>query len=61
MAVESVKQIFPKDACCVVILPDRGERYMDSIYSDSWVKTHFGDVTHFWRDSREAQACTMMK
>nr|AUN37126.1 cysteine synthase [uncultured bacterium] len=60
MAIESVKQDIPKDATCVVILPDRGERYLDSIYSDSWVKEHFGDVSHLWKDPQEAQACITM-
>ncbi|WP_409346987.1 2,3-diaminopropionate biosynthesis protein SbnA [Paenibacillus sp. MBLB4367] len=29
----------------VLLLPDRGERYLDTIYSDDWVKSQFGDVT----------------
>ena len=39
--------------------PDRGERYLDTIYSESWVADHFGDVTHLWNDvhaSRRAEA-----
>ena len=31
----------PHDATCAVILCDRGERYLDTVYSDSWVKEHF--------------------
>ena len=31
-------------ATCVVILPDRGERYLDTIYSNEWVEEHFGNV-----------------
>ena len=27
---------------CVAILPDRGERYLDTVYSDSWVQSHLG-------------------
>lgn len=30
-----------KEATCVVISPDAGERYLDSIYSDEWVNTRF--------------------
>jgi cysteine synthase A len=26
------------DAVCVVILPDRGERYLDTVYSDTWIR-----------------------
>lgn len=33
---------------CVAILPDRGERYLDTIYNDDWVRSHFGDVRHLW-------------
>lgn len=28
---------------CVAILPDRGERYLDTIYSDQWVAAHLGE------------------
>ena len=27
----------PKDAKCVLILCDRGERYLDTIYNEQWV------------------------
>ncbi len=30
-----------ENANCVVILPDRGERYLETIYSDDWVNNHF--------------------
>jgi cysteine synthase A len=29
---------------CALILPDRGERYLDTIYSDAWVYEHFGTL-----------------
>lgn len=29
---------------CVLIFPDRGERYMDTIYSEDWVTEHFGNL-----------------
>jgi len=31
---------------CVAILPDRGERYLDSVYSDDWVQSHLGVDVH---------------
>lgn len=37
-------------ATCVLIFPDRGDRYLDTIYSDGWVITHFGEATHLWKD-----------
>lgn len=57
MAVERVKEEIPQGATCVVLFPDRGERYLDTIYSDAWVMEHFGDVSHFWRRSVGASAC----
>ena len=43
-------------ARCVAILPDRGERYLDTIYSDSWVRRHFGDVFHHWESGAAEDA-----
>lgn len=40
-------------ATCVLLLPDRGERYLDTIYSDSWVFDHFGDIRHLWKEQDE--------
>jgi len=31
-----------RPARCVAILADRGERYLDTVYSDSWVQSHLG-------------------
>jgi cysteine synthase A len=45
MAVESFRQRIPRGANCVVLFPDRGERYLDTIYSDAWVAEHFGEVS----------------
>ncbi|MDQ0062265.1 2,3-diaminopropionate biosynthesis protein SbnA [Paenibacillus harenae] len=32
----------PSGSVCAVILHDRGERYMDTVYSDAWVEQKFG-------------------
>ncbi len=55
MAVEHVKYKIPANATCVCIFPDRGERYLDTIYSDTWVDKHFGDVSHLWLKSAESR------
>jgi cysteine synthase A len=34
----------PAGSNAVVILPDRGERYLDTVYSDDWVREHLGEV-----------------
>lgn len=44
MAVQKYQKYIPKGATCVVILPDRGERYLDTVYSDEWVIRNFGDI-----------------
>jgi N-(2-amino-2-carboxyethyl)-L-glutamate synthase len=44
MAVEMVKHRIPLNANCVAVFPDRGERYLDTIYSREWVREHFGVV-----------------
>ena len=41
-AVFRVQDRVPPGARCVMILPDRGERYLDTVYSDTWVKECFG-------------------
>lgn len=49
-AVERRAHLIPEGANVVVILPDRGERYMDTIFSDDWVRERFGDVSHLWKE-----------
>jgi N-(2-amino-2-carboxyethyl)-L-glutamate synthase len=48
-AVERLRPGLPSQAVCAVILPDRGERYLETIYSDAWVLEHFGDIFHAWK------------
>ncbi|MGK5518169.1 2,3-diaminopropionate biosynthesis protein SbnA [Micromonospora sp. URMC 107] len=49
-ALEQLRDLIPAGATCALIFPDRGERYLSTIYDDDWVAGHFGDVTHLWRD-----------
>jgi cysteine synthase A len=49
-AVERLRGELPRGAVCAAILPDRGERYLDTIYCDEWVYEHFGDVSHLWKE-----------
>jgi 2,3-diaminopropionate biosynthesis protein SbnA len=49
MAIDRLGETIPKGAICVAILADRGERYLDTIFSDPWVTEHFGDVSHLWK------------
>jgi cysteine synthase A len=56
-AIEQMRHTIPPGANCVTILPDRGERYLDTIYSDGWVQEHFGEVSHLWQQYAEEQKC----
>jgi len=44
MAVERLRDRIADGTTCVMVFPDRGERYLDTIYSDDWVRRHFGRV-----------------
>jgi 2,3-diaminopropionate biosynthesis protein SbnA len=43
-AVDRIKDRIPAGAVCVVVLPDRGERYLSTIFNDGWVRAHFGEI-----------------
>ena len=44
VAVHAAADAIPRDATCVLIFPDRGERYLDTIFSDQWIREHFDEV-----------------
>ena len=46
MAVDRLRKQLPSGSRCVIIISDRGERYLDTVYSDAWVKAKFGCVEH---------------
>jgi 2,3-diaminopropionate biosynthesis protein SbnA len=41
-ALTALRHRLPKDSVCVVILHDRGDRYMDTVYNDEWIREQFG-------------------
>jgi cysteine synthase A len=43
-AVERIRDRIPEGSICVLILPDRGERYLDTVYSQAWVARITGSV-----------------
>ncbi|WP_243866980.1 2,3-diaminopropionate biosynthesis protein SbnA [Actinophytocola oryzae] len=53
-AMAAMRDRIAPGATCVAIFPDGGDRYLDTIYSDSWVAEHFGDVASLWTDPRTA-------
>jgi cysteine synthase A len=50
-ALDRLSGSVPEGAICVLIFPDGGDRYLDTIYSDTWVTEHFGEVSQLWKDS----------
>ncbi|HEY2291442.1 MAG TPA: 2,3-diaminopropionate biosynthesis protein SbnA [Thermoanaerobaculia bacterium] len=50
-AVERFQDRIPAGATCVAILPDRGERYLETVFDDDWVRQHVGDIEHLWRET----------
>lgn len=49
-AVEAMRERMRPGATCAMIFPDGGDRYLDTIFSDTWVRRHFGEVDHLWAD-----------
>lgn len=41
-AIEKLRNRIEPGAVCVFIIPDRGERYLDSIYNEQWLSRQFG-------------------
>lgn len=56
-AIEQMRDRIPVSSNCVAIFPDRGERYLDTIYSDSWVSKHFGEAIYEWQAPQEVELC----
>jgi cysteine synthase A len=54
-AIERLAGRIPDNAVVVAFLPDRGERYLDTVFSDAWVLSHFGEgATASGRPSAQA-------
>lgn len=43
-AVFKLAPTIPRDSVCVLILADRGERYLSTVYNDEWVSENFSDI-----------------
>jgi cysteine synthase A len=50
-AVDRISEEIPEGSTVVALLPDRGERYLDTIFSDQWVQDKLGDIAHQWTKS----------
>lgn len=52
-AFERLQNEIPTGSTCVLIFCDRGERYLDTLFSDAWVRQRFGEVFHLWEGDAE--------
>ncbi len=48
-AVDAWRTGIAPGANVVAILPDGGDRYLDTVFSDEWVQGNFGDISHLWK------------
>jgi 2,3-diaminopropionate biosynthesis protein SbnA len=56
-AVDKLSAVIADGSNCVLIFPDGGDRYLDTIYSDEWVTKHFGEVSHLWKGDPVEARC----
>lgn len=49
-ALARLRDEIPADSTVALVFPDGGDRYLDTIYSDTWVRRNFGEVAHLWKD-----------
>ncbi|MBF0389181.1 MAG: 2,3-diaminopropionate biosynthesis protein SbnA [Desulfamplus sp.] len=51
MAIEKKWAEIPEGSIVAAIIPDGGDRYLDTIYTDEWVEKNFGDISHLWSNN----------
>lgn len=57
-ALNRMSSEIPTGSTVVVLLPDRGERYLDTIYSEQWVRENLGDISDHWSNTaKEGPDC----
>jgi N-(2-amino-2-carboxyethyl)-L-glutamate synthase len=56
-AVDHLREHIPRGSVCVAILPDRGERYLNTIFNDEWVSTQLGSVALAHKGIEEVSSC----
>jgi len=54
-AVDKMRHKIPAGSNCAIIIPDRGERYLDTVYANQWVEEHFGDISNYWAEEVEEE------
>jgi cysteine synthase A len=56
-AIHRMSSEIPENSTVVALLADRGERYLDTIYSDEWVREQLGDITDGWSKAEKDTSC----
>lgn len=54
--IGKVADQIPADSICAAILPDRGERYLDTIFNEAWIDSHFGSDRRLRPDEDDSEA-----
>lgn len=49
-ALERLAPTIQPGSNVVLVLPDGGDRYLDTIYDDAWVRANFGEIFHLWKE-----------
>jgi cysteine synthase A len=52
-AIRKMSGSIPEGAVCAAILPDRGERYLNTVYNDEWVQKEIGSNPSTWHGRLE--------
>lgn len=55
-AIEKYMPKIPHGSVVVAVLCDRGDRYLDTVYSDDWVEKHFGAEVNLLEDKASIQS-----
>jgi 2,3-diaminopropionate biosynthesis protein SbnA len=49
MAVDKMRDRIPEGSTVVAIFPDRGARYLETVFDDGWVEQNCGAIAGAWR------------
>jgi 2,3-diaminopropionate biosynthesis protein SbnA len=59
MAVQRLWGSIKEGATCVAIFADRGERYLDTVYSDDWVQKNLGPIPDMSQEFIGGKLCAI--
>jgi cysteine synthase A len=50
MAIEQLCETLEPNSRCVLVLCDRGDRYLETVFNDAWVTATFGAIDARWKN-----------